>query len=563
MRTNPRNEPNSNKTSFLNTPWLLPVAVFLLALGLRITHLDAASLWIDEIYSLITANAHFQPASLERLPHSADWYAGHYLSWQPIHLPDLIALLKMNVHMPLYYLLLNPWLGLFGNEAIGLRSFSALFSALLVAPLAGLGNALGGKKAGILTAAVAAILPFQLYYGQEGRMYALALFWAGCSGLAFWNILYGARRLPLWSALYALFSLSGFFTHYIFVFFLGFQAIYSLLWLRRFRYGLFNPKRDAADPDIRQRLLCLLIGWGALFLAALAWYPIYRIQQQGLDLDYHFAKGLLSPIRYLTVLIWQPFTMASGSNSLQRAFYLPITALLAAFAFSRRATSRAPSTSTPEPTEPGYFQREGFLLAWIFIPLLLQVAYDLIKQTHATVTDRYVLLISPAVCLALGLGLSRLFAWRAKAGLAILGLMSLLGLAAVQSPSPFRDEHNKDKDIRRQLHAMARQALPGDLIFVNGPWGAPCIAAYYLAVEGAPGLSGRAEPAQLPLFYWISAYRGQRPPLPPPERLAPYRRVWLFRYRSNNERGLQRVKNYLQTLYPNLEHPDGCFLYWR
>jgi hypothetical protein len=554
-------------------PCFLPVAAFLLALGLRMTNLNASSLWIDEIYSLITANVHFQPGSLDALPHPAAWYAGQYLAWQPIRLPDLVALLKMNVHMPLYYLLLNPWLGLFGNDAVGLRSFSALFSALLVFPLAGLGSALGGRKAGIFTVLAAALLPFQIYYGQEGRMYALALFWTACSGLAFWKMLYGARRLPIWGVLYVLSLLGGFFTHYMFVFFLGFQAIYSLLWLGCFRHGLFHAGREDTDifsptnpvnssgsdisgktppPAMRKRLLCLLIGWSVLFLAALGWYPVYRIQQQGLDADYHFAKGLLSPLRYLTVLIWQPFTMASGSNPLQRVFYLPIVLLLSVFAFLRRQSLKS-----------GAFRREGFLLAWMLIPLLLQIAYDVLRQTHTSVTDRYVLLISPAVCLCLALGLSRLYAWRTKAGLTVLGLMALLGLAAVWNPSPFRDEHNKDKNIRRQIHAMARQARPGDLVFANGPWGTLGIAAYYLAVEKPAPSSQRVDPAQLPILYWVSPYRSQRLPLPLSGDLAPYRRVWLFRYRSNNERGLQRAKNYLHTLYPNLERPEGWFLYGR
>ncbi len=171
--------------------------IFLLALGLRLINLDATSLWIDEIYSLMVANTHVYPTHLDPAIHSANEFYQHFLSWQPMNLDRLLALLKINVHMPLYYLLLNPWLDWFGNNAVGLRSFSAVWSALLILPVFGLGKALGGRQAGYLCAVVTALLPFQIYYGQEGRMYALSLFWAGCAGLAFWQVLFGKYPGPL------------------------------------------------------------------------------------------------------------------------------------------------------------------------------------------------------------------------------------------------------------------------------------------------------------------------------------------------------------------------------
>lgn len=570
-----------------NGKWWAVPALFVLALAFRLWSINAASLWIDEVYSLITANTHFTPDSLDRVPHPALWYDQVALAWQPLRWQALIELLKVNVHVPLYYCLLNPWLGFWGNHAVGLRSFSALCSALMIFPLAALGSALGnlagksageknaksasyfqtGTMAGLCVALVAALSPFQIYYGQEGRMYALLLFWATCCGLAFWKVLYGARP-RLWGGFYAITLLGGFFSHYMFVFFLGFQGVYSLLWL-------FLPKNT---KNKRERLVCLLIPLLLLAASAMAWWPIYKIQQQGVDSDYHFAKGLLAPLRYVTALLWQPLTMASGDNSWQRLFYIPITLLLLIFGLVRfknnKLNSLIPVSNEPvsqSSTGPiQWFQREGFLLAWIFIPLIVQIGYDLLKHTHTSVIDRYVLLISPAVCVLLGLGLQRLFSRHCKAGAALVAFMAILAVGAVWSPSPLRDEHNKDKNIRAKIHTMAHLAGPHDLIFVNGPWGAPAIAAYYLVREKFPvvvnasaKISTGMPSEKIPLLYWISNYRGQRVPLPPASQLSPYSRVWLFRYRANNERGLQKSKDYLHRLYPHLTRFDDWFLYAR
>ncbi len=508
--------------------WL---AVFALGAGLRFLNLDATSLWIDEIYSLMVGNVHPLPQKLDTTVHTAQHYYNHYLAWQPMNIEQLLALLKVNVHMPLYYLLLNPWLGVFGNTVGALRGFSAFFSLLTLIPVYFLGKAVGGSnRAGLLTMLVMALVPYQLYYAQEGRMYALSLFLACMSALGFWKTLYSDKPLR-WGMFYAISTTLGMLSHYLFVFFLGFQAVYALGWLLRFKQW--------------KRLLYLLPAGLLLAVLAVLWLPVYQIQQQGINEDYHFAKGLVDGLRYFTVLVWQPLVVVAGDNRLERVFYIPITVLLLGCflfqSFIRQNENR--------------FRNAGFLLMWLFVPMLLQIGYDLLKETHTSVIDRYVLLISPAVAICLGLGLNML----AEAGKAqwvkgLAGLMMVLSLANVWSPSPFRDEHNK-KDVRGKLAYMAQNAQPGDLVFVNGPMGAPNLAAWYIV---------QTRPKQ-PMLYWISDYRGERPALPDKAQLAPYKRVWLFRNRANNERGLQQAKNYLKALYPNVTYLEDTdwFLYTR
>jgi 4-amino-4-deoxy-L-arabinose transferase-like glycosyltransferase len=361
-------------------------------------------------------------------------------------------------------------------------------------------------------------------------MYALSLFLACVSALGFWKTLYSEKPLG-WCVFYAIFTTLGMLSHYLFVFFLGFQAIYALVWLLRFKQW--------------KRLLYLLPA--GLLLAALAvlWLPIYQLQQQGINEDYHFAKGLVDGLRYLTVLVWQPLVVIAGDNRLERLFYMPLAVLLFGYFLYKYVIKQCADR----------FRSLGFLLMWLLVPMLLQIGYDLLKETHTSVIDRYVLLISPAMAICLGLGLNALAsAGKNQWAKGLAGLMILFSIANVWSPSPFRDEHNK-KDVRAKLAYMTQNAQPDDLVFVNGPMGAPNLAAWYIV---------QTRPNQ-PMLYWISDYRGQRVALPEKTHLAPYKRVWLFRNRANNERGLQQAKDYLKALYPNVTYIEAqdWFLYAR
>ena len=119
---------------------LLTVAICML-IGLN------QSVWFDEAYSIMLAKR---------------------------SVSDLITLTSVDVHPPLYYLILKLWAGLFGFGEISLRSLSAItaggavfFGGLLIK------KAFNNRIA--LTALPFIVLaPFLLRYGFEIRMYAFA-----------------------------------------------------------------------------------------------------------------------------------------------------------------------------------------------------------------------------------------------------------------------------------------------------------------------------------------------------------------------------------------------------
>jgi uncharacterized membrane protein len=125
----------------------------LLALLLRFYLLGNQSLWIDEAYSLAQI----------RLPWSALITPGGY----------------EEIHPPLYYLTAKPLSGLVAPssawfEAL-LRLPSALFSALGVLAICWVGQLLFDRTTGALAGLFYAISAFSIWYGQELRMYSLAL----------------------------------------------------------------------------------------------------------------------------------------------------------------------------------------------------------------------------------------------------------------------------------------------------------------------------------------------------------------------------------------------------
>ncbi len=510
-------------------------ALLLLAVLIRLIHLDGTSLWIDEIYTLVVGNGHTEATDIQIGIHTAAYYYHRLIAWQPLHFNALLQLLKHNVHLPLYYLLLNPWLGHVAGwganpEVTALRSFSALCSVLAIPALYLLGRALAGPRAGMLAALAVAVSPVQIYYAQEGRMYALALFWAAWSSLALWKTLYGHRPLP-WSLLYALSALGGAMTHYIFAFFLCFHAAFGLVFLWRER----SP-----------RFWLLGIGVAAVLTAAAWWLPVYQIQQQGVQEEYHFAKGFVEWYRYPEMFVWQPLVALAGDNNLTRLFYMPMAVIF----FGLGLPGFVRQKNLPQ------LRTGGFLLMWIFVPLLVQLGYDLAKATHTLVIDRYVMLISPGMLLWLGLSLSKLeeglvTGTQKQAFALMLGAMGVLGFLVVLPGSPFRDEHNH-KPIHRKIEYFLAHAAPNSLIFANGPYGAPGLAAYYLVKAGR---------GDQPMTYWINRQDGRELPLPPAGAIRRFDATWLFRYRANNERGLQTAKDYLESLYPYQVQVADWFVY--
>ncbi len=166
--------------------WVL-VLVTLAAFGVRAGSLTAQSLWRDEVDALCyayefphlllqvlapeRADALVTPCACPPPPVSADWAEGNTRQ-QVLGLAG--AMIRQNG--PLYYFLLRGWVALAGYTEYAMRYFSLLFGVLCVPLTAALGTRMLGRGPGIVAAALMALAPYMVWYGQEVKMYTLVPF---------------------------------------------------------------------------------------------------------------------------------------------------------------------------------------------------------------------------------------------------------------------------------------------------------------------------------------------------------------------------------------------------
>ncbi|HEX9923783.1 MAG TPA: glycosyltransferase family 39 protein, partial [Anaerolineae bacterium] len=136
-------------------------SIILIALALRLYQLTYHSLWFDEAISV-----HWARQTVPRILEVGFTQAEDRLP-------------------PLYYLMLKGWTILFGRSEIGVRSLSVAFGTLLIPVVASLAAALFNRRVALGAALLTALNPFLIWYAQEARMYAPAVFFSALTVWAF------------------------------------------------------------------------------------------------------------------------------------------------------------------------------------------------------------------------------------------------------------------------------------------------------------------------------------------------------------------------------------------
>ncbi|MBN1657988.1 MAG: glycosyltransferase family 39 protein [Anaerolineae bacterium] len=129
----------------------------LAALAWRLRGLDLQPLWWDEGWSVYFAVA---------------------------DVPEMMRLTAVDIHPPLYYLLLHAWVSLFGPSVLSVRFLSVLIGVAAVPLIYMVGRRLVDRRLGAATALLLTFSPLHIYYSQEVRMYGLVTL-AGLAALYF------------------------------------------------------------------------------------------------------------------------------------------------------------------------------------------------------------------------------------------------------------------------------------------------------------------------------------------------------------------------------------------
>jgi hypothetical protein len=238
-RQTPRSETGAwylRLTELSRTTWLL---LGLTAAGglLRLYLLGDKSIWLDEAFSIALGR--------------------HGLG-------ELLALVEQtDTHPPLYYAALKLWMALGESEA-HVRLLSALLSTAAIPLMHLVAQTLyEDANAGLLGAGILALSPFQVWFAQEARMYAMLTFFVLASSYFFLRALrQGTRRA--WVG-YVLTTAAALYTDNGALWYVASTGLFMVLTRRRFAH----------------RMRHWLMSQGAIALLYLPWLPsLWRQTQQ-------------------------------------------------------------------------------------------------------------------------------------------------------------------------------------------------------------------------------------------------------------------------------------------
>jgi len=207
------------------------------------------SVWFDEAYSILVAK-------------------------QP--LGNLIHLVSLDTHPPLYYVVLKLWAGLFGWSEVSLRSLSvvAFVAALIVAGL--LLRKMFDARVAIGAMLLVMVSPLLLRYGFEIRMYSLGML----IGVAATYALYSAWRAGSrtdrnrWLTTYGFLVVIGMFTLYP----LALLWVAHVVWIIYVHWG---------KKAVWNKLLPYILAYVGAVVLFLPWLPTFFNQ---------LSNGALAPI---------------------------------------------------------------------------------------------------------------------------------------------------------------------------------------------------------------------------------------------------------------------------
>ena len=154
--------------------------------------------------------------------------------WQSSHsLAGVFHTVALDVHVPLYHVLLHFWIFYFGDGVVTIRIISLLFFLATIPVIYLLGRQILSRNWALFATVLFSFSPFMTWYASEARMYTLLVFMASL------NLYYFIRLLKTgkgwWG--FAITALLGAYSHYFFLFCLASEGLFYLFNARKFKPG--------------------------------------------------------------------------------------------------------------------------------------------------------------------------------------------------------------------------------------------------------------------------------------------------------------------------------------
>jgi hypothetical protein len=410
------------------------IAIFIVAIGLRFTGITFDSMWLDEGYQTMVDAIGVKPDYLEKLqPEPFIYSLGEPRS------PETVLSNFRQVDPlcpPLYFLMLNRWMTVFGTTDLAIRSLSALISLASLAVLYFGTRKLLGPTVAFFALLIQAVSPFDITYAQEARMYSLVVLTASLSGLSYFLFINAAQKSNSWAKkigymlLYSASTWALINSHYTGLYIVLFQ-------------GLFGTAYSIKHKDLK--LLChLAAGWALICLFWLPWFDLFR-QSAGRRNNFYVTRdsNLFWPIKgfFKIILNWINFMAGGRIVAYVAPIYATSVVLLAvcatstastkirqsiekAFSFLSKKTSAETFNLAASPEEQtdsvgkkfndqssvnqsgGTSQKSTmiYLWCWALLPALVALASDIVESRKTVEVTRYLIGTAPAVFILAGVG---------------------------------------------------------------------------------------------------------------------------------------------------------------
>jgi mannosyltransferase len=403
---------------------LLVALLLIIAVGaaLRLSELNADSLWLDEASSIEFAN--HPPAGI-------------------------IEATAKDVHPPLYYFALHYWMLLFGDSETAVRFLSALFGILALPVIYKVAAHLFDRSTGLLAAGLLALSRFHLEFSQEARMYSLLCLLSLLSVYYFLKLLEGKSRYAL--AGYIVASALMMYTH-VYSFFI--IAAENLYWLT-----LLFAARDIFKRIWKRWLVAQII-------LAVLFVPWLSVQLQQFS---RVQQGFWIPKLPPRLLL---YTLEMYAGSYQLAWVLSLLIVLAVFA-GWQGWNEKPATKS-QPGESRLLQgrlKLYLLLLWLACPILLP--YIVSQFSSPIFLPKYTIAALPAFSILAARGLLSVRFHQLRMIVALLFICF-----SVVVLKNYYTAYKKDL-WRESVADFSKLAKPDDLVLFNDQSGLVPFEYYY------------------------------------------------------------------------------------
>ncbi len=391
------------------------LALVALAFFLRVYRLGDQNIWWDEGWTV--------------------WMGQHDFAW--------IALrTAADEHPPLHYWAMNLWQQVFGPNVVTGRYFSLAFGVLLVALTYRLGKDMGGARLGLLGALFLSLARFNVWWSQDIKNYTLSAFFAWVSVWCVWKLTTGERRTTnanfFWLG-YVLAAALALYSHYL--------AVLIILANNLFVGVVLLARWRGREPYVP-----LLVRWALAQIAVVVLFApwLYLYLQKGATWSaapaFDFGLFLQLAATVLTLVLIATLSLGWLVLALRLGTTRDTTP---AASVGRGKASIAESSVTRA-------WATTYLLLITLVPPVLIYALSLTPAAifAPKIQARYLMMLTPAVALLLGLGI--LFAASRLRGRAAQIATAALALVVVAAQLFTLSDYFRERYLRDEYLTLAQ-----------------------------------------------------------------------------------------------------------